>query len=98
MSDNTRAATAATPGEASRASRAPTATPRELYAVAVEVLYKQTGEWRPDIRYTHAPDPQAAKFAVLRCIDWSREAARVVGVSRIIGYKVMDKKGLILAV
>jgi hypothetical protein len=104
MPHNTRVAVATTPtvtgGEVRSRVRPPTADApkRELYAVAVEVLHKGSGEWRPDIRYTHAVDPQAAKYEVLRCIDWRRESCRVVGVSRVIGYKVMDKQGLILAV
>jgi len=93
-------ASTVTGGEVRARLRSPAADApkRELYAVAVEVLLKATGEWIPDIRYTHAVDPQAAKYEILRCIRWRTESCRVVGVSRVIGYKVMDKKGLILAV
>ena len=88
-------------GGESRALRRPGPPPgpkRELYAVAVEVLHKGSGRWQPDIRYTHAVDSPAAKYEVLRCIDWRRESCRIVGISRVIGYKVLDKEGLILAV
>lgn len=90
MSDNTRAATAATPLAAP--------PKRELYAVAIEVLHKASGAWRPAIVHTHAPDAAAAKFAVLSGVDWKTESVRVVGVSRALGFHVVsDKKRLILS-
>jgi hypothetical protein len=88
MLDNPRAAAAATPESLKR----------QLYAVAVEVFDQKTGRWTPDIRYTHAVHPAAAKMEVLRCIDWRRESCRVVGVSIVIGYKPLDEKGKILGV
>ena len=71
---------------------------RELYAVALEIQDRQTKRWRPEIRYTHAVHPAAAKFEVLRGYDFHRETIRVVSVAVVIGYKVLDKKGLILGV
>jgi hypothetical protein len=113
MFDNTRVADATTPYRSpssapapsvsiemrSRRPEPPSAPPdRRLYAVAIEVLHKASGEWRPEIRYTHAIDRPAAKFEVLRGFNWRTEFVRVVDVSIVIGYKVLDKQGLILAV
>ena len=94
MPQNTRVAPATTPHPS-----APAPPERRLYAVAIEVLHRPSGTWRPEIRCTHAVDRPAAKFEVLRGFNWSREFVRVVEVSIVIGYKAeVDKKDRILSV
>jgi hypothetical protein len=111
MTDNSRDASASTrligPSAlaSARAAPRPAAEPDLAektvklvgYAVALEIRDRRTNAWRIEIHNAPGIHPAAAKFEVLRTIDWRKDDARVIGVAVPLGFEVLDKKGLILA-
>lgn len=70
---------------------------RTLFCVAAEEFDNRTMKWRLELNYNHADDAHASKAIYVQNRVREGKIFRIVAVAPVIGYKVLDNQGLVLA-